>query len=128
MNQVEKVVALDALYTRIADVAKAMGGTASKVSTRLALPSAMTATPQSDDAPALIVEMQDNFRTEFAPSNALRIGNALTVRVVRTHEGMRKTDWHFNLALDGWQRSQTPLSDDDIRQCLTPEGPKPAFY
>ena len=122
------MIALDALYARIMGVAKVMGGTASRVSVRLSLPSAMTATPQADDAPALVVEMQNNFRAEFAPSNALLIGNALTVRVVRTHEGLRKTDWQFNLAPDGWQRTQTPLSDDQIRECLTPDGPKPAFY
>jgi hypothetical protein len=128
MNKEEKMIALDALYARIMGVAKVMGGTASRVSVRLSLPSAMTATPQADDAPALVVEMQNNFRAEFAPSNALLIGNALTVRVVRTHEGLRKTDWQFNLAPDGWQRTQTPLSDDQIRECLTPDGPKPAFY
>ena len=128
MNKGEKRFALDALYSRIAAVAKAMGGRASSVSLRLSLPSAMTATPQGEDAPALVVEMQNNFRAEFAPSNALRIGNALTVRVVRSHKGLRKTDWQFNFASDGWQHNQTPLSDDQIRECLSPEGPKPAFY
>jgi hypothetical protein len=128
MNHEEKTVALEALYARIEGIAKAMGGTASRVSVRLSLPSAMTATPQSDDAPALVVEMPDNFGAEFAPSNALRVGNALTVRVVRTHEGLRKTDWQLNFVSNGWQRTQMQLSDDEIQECLTPDGPKPAYH
>jgi hypothetical protein len=124
----EKLVALNALYGRIASIAAAMGGKAAESSANLRIPGIMVASPRNEAAPALVVEMPDRFRVDFAPTHPLTIENALAVRAVRTHEDLRKTDWQFNLGSDGWQRTQAPLSDDEIRQCLTPEGPRPAIY
>jgi len=45
----------------------------------------------------------------------LSIGNALSVRAVRTHAGLRKNDWTLNFGPDGWRRTQAPLLDDEIR-------------
>lgn len=124
----EKLVALNALYGRIASIAAAMGGRATESSVSLSTPSVMVASPRTETTPSLVVEMPGSFRVDFAPTHPLTIGNALAVRALRTHEDQRKTDWQFNLGADGWQRTQAPLSDEEIRQCLTPEGPRPAIY
>jgi hypothetical protein len=90
----------------------------------LSFPSAIVAAPATETVPALHVEMPDFFRLEMAPPHPLSIGNALTVRVKRTHGSARKSDWNFSFGPKGWQRTQDPLSDDEIRQCLTPGGPR----
>lgn len=124
----DKSAALGKLYDRITRVAEAMGGTASPQVLALTIPGAMTAGYQSENAPALCAEMPDSFQVEFAPSFPLSIGNALSVRAKRFHAGLPKSEWGFNLGPDGWRRTQAPLSDDEIRACLTPEGPRPAVY
>ena len=107
-----KRAALDNLYGRITRVAEEMGGTVS---------------PRTF-APGLSVEMPGAFRVGFAPLQPLDIGNALTIRATRTVPEGRKTDWSRNLGQDGiWQGNEGPLSDDEIRECLTPEGPKPMY-
>jgi hypothetical protein len=123
-----KSAVLDELYYRIAQIAEAMDGTASPLVSRQSLPSQMVATPSSENVQALWVRLPDEFQVEFAPSHPLSIGNALSVRAVRTHAGLRKSDWTLNFGPDGWRRTQAPLSDDEIRACLTPEGPSPAAY
>jgi hypothetical protein len=124
----QKSAALDQLYGRITEIAGAMGGTAVRILEPLSFPNAMVDTPRRENAPALHVDLPDDFRVEFAPSFPLSIGSALSVSAVRTHAGGRKTDWAFNFGADGWRRTQVPLSDDEIRACLTPEGPRPAVY
>jgi len=124
----DKSAALDELYRRITRFAEVMGGTASRTVLSVSVPVAMVSAPRSEDAPALVAEMPGNFRVDFAPSFPLSIGNALSVRAVRTHAGLRKNDWTLNFGPDGWRRTQAPLSDDEIRACLTPEGPRPAAY
>jgi len=124
----DKSAALCKLYDRITRVAEAMGGTATHQVLALTIPGAMTAGYQSENAPALRAEMPDSFQVEFAPSFPLSIGNALSVKARRTHAGFSKTEWGFTLGPDGWRRTQAPLSDDEIRACLTPEGPRPATY
>jgi hypothetical protein len=124
----DKAAALGKLYDRVTRIAEAMGGTASHQVWALIVPGQMTAGRQSENAPALIAEMPDSFRVELAPSYPLSIGSALSVRAVRTHGGGRKNDWTFTYWPDGWRRTQAPLSDDEIRACLTPEGPRPATY
>lgn len=112
----EKLVALNALYGRIASIAAAMGGRAAESSVSLSIPSVMVASPRTETTPSLVVEMPGSFRVDFAPTHPLTIGNALAVRAQRTHEEQRKTDWQFNLGPNGWQRTQALLSDDEIRQ------------
>lgn len=123
-----KFAALNELYSRITRIAEAMGGTASPVVLGLSLPSAVVATPRSEDAPALGVEMPGGFQVDFAPAHPLSIGNALSVRARRTHRGGRKNDWIFTFIQDVWRYSQNPLSDEEIRKCLTPDGPPPPSY
>jgi hypothetical protein len=124
----EKTAALGNLYERITRIATEKGGTASHQVLALTVPGQMSAAHQSENAPALSAEMPDRFQVEFAPAFPLSIGNALSVNARRTHAGGRKTDWVFNFGPDGWRRTQDPLSDDEIRACLTPEGPRPASY
>jgi hypothetical protein len=124
----DKTSALGKLYERVTRIAEAMGGTASHEVWALTVPGQMTAGYQSENAPVLCAKMPDSFQADFAPSFPLSIGSALSVRAMRTHAGGRKTDWTFNFGPDGWHRTQDPLSDDEIRTCLTPEGPRPASY
>ncbi len=118
-----KTAALDKLYSGITRIVEEMSGKASRSESRRGVPDAMVASPQSEGVPALHVEMPGGFQVDFAPSHPLSVGNALSVRATRGLSGSRKTDWTFIFGRDGWQRTQAPLSDDEIRACLTPEGP-----
>ncbi len=123
----EKAAALKGLYRRIEKIADDMGGGATRLTASRSIPSAMTAAPRAEDIPTLRVEMPDSFEVEFSPSFPLSIGNVLTVQAKRNHSGYRKTDWQVNFGPEGWRRTQALLSDDEIRACLTPEGPRPVF-
>ncbi|HZL53896.1 MAG TPA: hypothetical protein VFC37_23430 [Terracidiphilus sp.] len=120
------IAALHELYKRIADIARSIGG----VATEGTAPRRLTvnvAVPRDENVPALTVEMPDNFQVNFGPPNALGHGNALSVRAQRIHHGGTRNDWTLNLMQGVWQYAQKTLSDEDIRRCLTPEGP-PALY
>jgi hypothetical protein len=119
------IIALQGLYKRIAEIAKSMGGKATEGIAPLRL-TVNVASPRSENVPALNVEMPDSFHVEFVPRNPLV--NALSVQARRTHHGAGKNDWPFNFVQDIWRMGQNPLSDDEIRRCLTPEGPRPALY
>ncbi len=120
--------ALNNLYSRIAQIAVAMGGTATATTESRSFESATVATPRSEDVPALLVEMRDAFQVEFAPSRALSAHGVLSVKAKRTHSGSRKSDWDFILLQDEWRYGGKSISDDDLRKCLTAEGPRPAAY
>jgi hypothetical protein len=123
-----KSAALNELYSRIMQIAGAMGGTASQSSVSISMPSAMVVAPRGEHVPALYVEMPNGFRVEFTPSLPLNTPFVLSVQVRRTHHGLPKNGWMFNFCPDGWRRTLAPLSDDEIRECLTPDGPMPAVY
>lgn len=114
------------LYSRVMQIAEVMGGSASPIAVGRSLPSAMVGFPRSEIVSALRVMMPDGFQVDFAPFYPLSIGTTLTVQAIRVDNGSRKTDWLIRLAPDAWKRGQAPLSDDEIRECLTPEGPPPA--
>ena len=118
---IDKSTALNELYSRITQIAEAMGGRVSRIKPSVSFPSAEGAAPRIEDVPALCVDMPDNFQVEFAPSYPLSLPSDLLVRAKRTHGRLRESDWHFNFAPDGWRRIHAPLSDDEIRECLTPE-------
>ena len=128
MNVNDKAAALGKLYNRVMRIAKEMGGTSTLRVRALTVPGQMTAAHLSENAPVLIAEMPDDFQAEFAPSFPLSIGSALSVRINRLHAGYPKNEWAFNYSPDGWRRIQALLSDEEIRACLTPEGPRPASY
>ena len=123
----EKSAALDLLYARISRAAEAKGGRTSPYLTAIAFASAVVAIPTTEAVNALHVEMSDGLRVELTPANPLSIGNVVSVRAVRTHAGGRKNDWTFNFVNGEWRTAQGPLSDDEIRKCLTPEGPPPLY-
>lgn len=124
----DKAAVLGKLYDRVMRIAKEMGGTATHQVCALTVPAQMTAAHKSENVPALIVEMPDDFQVELAPSFPLSIGSALSVRINRLHAGYPKNEWTFNYSPDGWRRTQALLLDEEIRACLTPEGPRPATY
>ena len=120
-----KAAAVDGLYGRITLLAEAMGGTASRLASARAIPNAMVASPRSEDVPALHVEMRGGFQVDFAPTHPLSVGNALAVQAARSLRGARMTDWFLSFGPNGWQKSGALLSDGEIRDCLTPQGPPP---
>ena len=124
----EKYAALADLYSRIEQIAKELGGAADSVIVPVSHMIATVLDPRSEDVPALRVKMPNGFRVEFAPSGPLSTPYVLSVRVRRAHHGVPKSDCLFNFLSDGWHLTQTLLSEDEIRKCLTPEGPLPAVY
>jgi hypothetical protein len=120
------VTSLHEVYNRIAGIAKNMGGRATEGSAHRRR-TFDVAEPRNENVPALVVEMLDSFRVEFAPADVLRPG-ALSVRARRTHHGRTKNDWTFNYLQGIWQYAQKLVSDDDIRKCLMPEGPRAALF
>ncbi|MGC2656437.1 MAG: hypothetical protein WA324_00560 [Bryobacteraceae bacterium] len=123
----EKIAVFDTLFFRVQRVARAMGGSAEGINEPVAHHDPPI--PRADVVPALLVEMPGGFLVKLVPAFPLRApGNALSVRAERTHNGGRKTDWQFTHGPDGWRGRQGLLTDDEIRACLTPEGPPPAVY
>jgi hypothetical protein len=107
---VNKTAALDDLYNRISRVGVTMGCGASR----------------DPSSPDLYVRTPNGLEVRFTPMQSLSdIGNALSVQAMRYFGGGRKNDWMCSLGPNGWQLGQAPLSDADIRACLTPEGPSP---
>lgn len=125
-DQAGKIAALNKLYNRFAQVARAMGGNASSGESILSLPSAMVATSASEKVPSLHVKMPNGFEVRLAPTNPLSLGNTLSVKAKRTISSSCKNDWMFRFGPNGWQCSAATLAYDEIRACLTPEGPPPA--
>lgn len=122
----EKIAALNTLYYRVGQVAGAMGGAASPVNEPITYLSVSQVIPRTEVTHALRVEMPGYFVVIFSPTFPLKEpGNAISVRAKRTHNGGRKSDWTFILAPNGWQRTQQPLTDDELRECLTPQGLPP---
>jgi hypothetical protein len=124
MNPEEKTTTLDGLYCRIEKIAKGMGGFTSRTNAERSIPAAMTADPKGESVPALFLRMPDEFLVEFAPRYPLSLGNNLSVQATRTQGGVRKSDWQLHFNGHDWLRTQNPLSDQEIRECLTPEGPR----
>jgi hypothetical protein len=124
----DKIKALNVLYGRIEKIAASLGGQSYRDTTTIGHPAATTASPVASPAPRLTVEMPRGVRVEFAPGNALGIGNHLSVKARRTapNDG-RYSDYDFSLnnADGAWCRTQTPLSDAEIHECLVPRGPLP---
>jgi hypothetical protein len=124
----DKSAALDALYGRIASIAREKGGATVRVSVSVSHESQTVAEHQSEDAPALHAEMPSKFRVEFTPSGPLSTPFVLSVNVRRFHHDAQKNGSSVSFVNDEWRVAQTPLSDDQIRAWLTLDGLPPAFY
>lgn len=120
MNRTENSTALNELYGRIEKVAAEMNGKTARTNVERSIPAAMTASPKSENVPALRVAMPDDFRVEVAPPHPLSLGNNLSVQATRFQKGVRKSDWQFGFNGHEWQRTKNPLSDEEIRECLRP--------
>jgi len=118
-----KIAALSELHNRVIRIVERMGGTAFPFKGSVGLQSAAVAAPRVEGVPALRAEMPDGFLVDFTPTNPMGLGNALTVKAERTHNGGRKNDMFFSFGPGGWQRGSVSLSDEEIRECLTPGGP-----
>jgi hypothetical protein len=105
MNADDKATALKNLYDHIARVAVAMNGKPYRAVEHLNVPAAMVAEPHGEDVPTVPVTMPNGFEVEICPTQPLSLGNALSARAKRIYRGQ---------------------SDEDIRSCLTPDGPLPA--
>jgi len=126
MNADEKAIALGNLYDHVQRVAVRMNGRASRDVEHLALPAAMRAEPRGENVGTVCVAMPNGVEVEFCPTVPLSSGNALSVRAKRIYRGQPKSDYTFVFGPSGWTRGADPVSDDDIRSCLTPDGPIPA--
>ena len=122
----KEFAALEALYGRVVSIAEAMGGRATRVASQQGIPNAMQPTGQSQMVPALILEMPNDFEVKFTPCYPLGTGYSLLVRVRRLHGGVPKNSMTFHFGHDGWQGTKGPLSDDELRQWLTPARIPPA--
>jgi hypothetical protein len=126
VNPDDKATALDSLYNHVARVAITMNGKPHRSVGHLSLPAAMIAEPRGEDVPTVRVTMPNAFEVELCPTFPLSAGNALSVRAKRIYRGQPKNDYTFVFGPSGWTRGAGSLSDDDIRSCLTPDGPLPA--
>jgi hypothetical protein len=130
MNQVDRSMAndkrpvLEEFYKRIAAVVEYEGGSSTAVNARRTI-TVQTATPKVEGVPALLAKMPNDFEVEFAPTDALGIGNVINVRATRRHRGLVKDSIYvFTFATDGvWKYASRPVADGDIKACLTLAGP-----
>ena len=131
MNQItveQKLTALGELYVRIERIAAEMKGTASRSNVERSFLGATVASSKEENSLALFVRMPGGFFIEFAPFYPLgQPGNNLIVQARRYQKGTRRNDWQFRFSEGEWQRTQSALSDQEIRECLTPDGPSGAF-
>ena len=126
MTADDKAKALKNLYDHVARVATTMNGKPYRAVEHLSLPAAMVAEPRGEDVPTVRVAMPNGFEVEFCPTQPLSLGNALSVRAKRIYQGQPKNDYTFVFGPNGWTRGAGSLSDDDVRSCLTPDGPLPS--
>jgi hypothetical protein len=103
-----------------------MNGRPYRAVEHLSFPAAMVAEPRGEDVPTVRVSMPNDFEVEFCPTFPLSIGNALSVKAKRICRGQPKNDHTFVSGPNGWVYGAGSLSDDDLRSCLTPDGPRPA--
>jgi hypothetical protein len=128
LTPANKTDALDELYDRITLIATAMGGVASRVLVSMAMPNLLVPEPHNEEVPALRVLMPDGFQVEVTPTQPLSVPFALSVRLYRTHRGVRKIGSLLVCGASGWRMSADPLSDGEIRWTLTSEIALPASF
>ena len=125
-----KLKALDMLYKRIEQVAESMGGQSARRTVERRIPAVLTSSPASGTAPGLTVMMPGSFRVELGPSNALNVGNGLSVQAKRFFDGVETTEMGFrwDTQTGAWLFNEVPLTDEAFRACLTMTGPPPIRY
>jgi hypothetical protein len=119
--------ALRNLYHRIKQIAKSMSGSSEEMDVSSSLPDQMLDGPSSLCVPALQIELANGYVVDFRPSIPLGFGNALTVSVRGTLPIGLSKDVGFSFVNDEWRFGGQTLSDELIRECLTPKGPAPIY-
>ena len=118
----DKGIALDELYGRIAPVARAIGGKSYYGESEVAFEPAMVFLQRRQRAPSLHVEMSSGLVADFAPIRPLCADSVLSVQGRRCLRVSRKADWVFSFLNGEWLCVNRPLTEQQIRQCLTLEG------
>jgi len=120
--------ALRNLYGRIKQLAKIMNGTYTETELPSSLSEQMSDSPGNLSVTALHAELPNGLVVDFKPQNPLGIGNALSVNARRILPGSGTlTDIGFSFVNGEWQSGGKTLSDEAIRECLTPRGPVPIY-
>ena len=119
--------ALRNLYDRTKQIAKSMSGTFMEMEVGSSLPDQMLDGPSSLGVPALRVELANGYVVDFKPALPLGFGNALTVSARGTLPSGLSKDVGFSFVNDEWRFGGQILSDELIREYLTPKGPVPVY-
>lgn len=122
----DKTAALDGLYGRIAQIADAMGGASARDTVPISHMAATVAEPRTESAPALHIQMPDDFRVEFTPSGPLSTPYILSVNIRCTHRGLMKHGSSTNFVGGLWRVGLVELSEEQVRSWLTLDG-RPAI-
>jgi hypothetical protein len=100
-----------------------MGGNSYRGESDVAFETAMVFLPRTEHAPSLHVEMSSGLVADFAPSRPLSVESVLLVQARRWLHVSRIADRAFTFLNGEWLYISQPLTEDQIRQCLTLEGP-----
>lgn len=119
----DKRDALDQLFRHIAPVARAMGGKAYLGESDVAFETATAFSPRTEPVPSLHVEMSSGLVADFAPSRPLSVEDVLLVQARRWLHVSRIADWAFSFSNGEWLYMCQPLTEGQIRQCLSLGGP-----
>lgn len=119
----DKRAALDGLFGRIAPIARAMGGKSYPGESYVAFEADVALSPRTEAVPSLHVEMVNGLVADFGPSRPLRGDGVLLVQARRWFHVSRIADRTFNFSNGEWQTVGRPLTEEQIRHCLSLEGP-----
>ncbi len=119
--------ALGNLYNRIEQITNDMNGTSEEMNVPKSLPSQMCDGPSSQSVSALRVKLPGDLTVDFTPKYPLGSANALWVPAKRTCRSGILSDMLFSFVGEEWRSDGKALSDEMIRECLTPKSPPPIY-
>jgi hypothetical protein len=119
----DRLTVLQLFFERVTQIASQADGVVEARWLTRPLEAAIVAQPQAEDVPSLQVAMPTGLQVEFASAHALSAGDVLTVEAKRSVNGHPKDNRYFNHVQGEWRQGLKPLSDDDILQFLTLNGP-----
>jgi len=120
--------ALRNLFERIKQIVKSMNGSSEEMKVSSSLPEQMCDGPSNVTVTTLHVELPSGLMVDFKPQNLLGIGNILSVNARRMlSERGTFGDIGFSFVKGQWQSGRGILSDEMIRECITPKGPVPIY-
>jgi hypothetical protein len=120
--------ALRSLYERIKQIVETMNGVFTETKLPSSLPDQNCDDPSNLSVTALHVELPSGVMVDFKPALPLGFAITLFVKARRTLSGHGVfNDMDLSFADGEWQYSGHTLSDEVIRECLTPKGPVPIY-